>query len=1488
MSSSIDSKIATLKFDNTQFQAASAQTLSTLASLGKALSGFGAISAFSNLSKSAAQTDLTPVSTQIDGISSRFLALGTVAVTTLANITNRAVDAGLNLANALTIAPISAGLSEYETGLNSVQTILANTASAGTTIKDVNRTLNELNHYSDKTIYNFSEMARNIGTFTAAGVGLDKAAESIKGIANLAALSGSNSQQASTAMYQLSQAIAAGRVTLQDWNSVVNAGMGGSVFQRALARTAVAMGTIDESAVKLQGEMKNVVINGQSFRESISAKPGELSWLTSDVLTNTLSQFTGDLHRADLAAQGFNKAQIDAIIQQAKLAKDAATKVKTLTQLIDVAKETAQSGWAQTWRYIFGDFEEARETFTNASNTINSLINTMSDARNKILKDWKDLGGRVLLLDSISNVFNAIKRVVVSVGKAFRDVFPPLTGEKLFNFTKILEAFTSKLVISGHTMQDIRAIFRAFFNVLKIGVDIVLGVIKYVGTFIGLLSGGSGGVLDFAASIAHVINQLTKWINKGEYIQKFFAALIEAREKVLGPIISALSEVLSYFAGLAKSGVDLVFDNIRGALEKAAPYLALVQEFLAGVSQFISGKILDGLSAIKDFFSTVPRPDLQRLLGRMRDYAEQLSPYLEEAKNYLVQIGNVVRTKVLSAFAKVQAFVADIRDNISGFFSNIGNVSFSIDTSSVSSFFGGLIDGAKNLLPSIEEVKTSFSNFGDALVVVGKVIGAALIAPFALLGGLLSSTGDAASDAGSSIGSYLVTIKDFIVSAGKAAADLISKIDLQKVLEIINAVLVTGLGLTLIRVQNNLGKFLGSMAGFGTELKEVLGKKGVLGQLQKNLVSMQNNVRADSLFKIAAAVGLLAASLFLLAQLSPSQLAKGGAAISGLLVAIGLFSKKILSGGSLNVKEAAAKSTAITGLATAMAIMAVAINLLTVAVLAYGKMDQDVLKNGLFAVGSIVAAFAVLGTLLAKSGAGVGVAAALLALSVSMVILSAALLAFFQVLKLYSKLDYGALLKDISKLATVIVALGAALVVAGAGALGAPALLILAAALPLLIPSLVLLSAIGWSKILKGAGILAAALAIIGAASLIAAPGLILLGTALTLVGLGFLTFGIGVSAFAAGITLLGTVGAAAAVVLTSYISAIAAQLPAIVDLFGQAIIGMAKAIIKAAPYIEKAIGALLIALLRAIRKATPDLRKTFSALIRAGINVIRSFFGDLVDAGLTLIEKLLDGIEKHAPKIARKATNVMLAFMDAISKQYPRIIDKGFTMVVKLIDGVTRSINKHADDLGRAGGDLAFALVKGMAVGITTFARTLLDDAIDELVSHIPGPVRRLLGIASPSKVMAEIGGHVTEGLAVGISSNTALVGNASENLGNAAVISMQKSIAGISSLLDSNLDFNPRIVPVLDLSNLSREASKIGGLLNGQQVFGQTSYSLASQLSQFEQDKISAGVVRGGDIKFEFNQTNTSPKALSAVEIYRDSKSLFALAKEALISEI
>src|SRR6185369_2236665 len=293
--SSIDERIVRMKFDNSQFGTGAASTLKQLDQLKAALKLDGASQGLDQISGSLGRFSTAGAQEQVGGLSAKFTALQVAAITALSNIVNKAVNAGTQLVHSLTLEPIMSGFHEYETNLNSIQTILANTGLKGAEgLQKVNDKLNDLNHYADQTIYNFSEMARNIGTFTAAGVTLDVATNAIKGIANLAAVSGSNAEQASMAMYQLSQALAAGKVTLEDWNSVVNAGMGGKVFQDALIETARVHGVAVDQFIKDEG----------SFRLSL-----QKGWLTSGILTETLSKFTGELTADQLKSMGYNQQQ---------------------------------------------------------------------------------------------------------------------------------------------------------------------------------------------------------------------------------------------------------------------------------------------------------------------------------------------------------------------------------------------------------------------------------------------------------------------------------------------------------------------------------------------------------------------------------------------------------------------------------------------------------------------------------------------------------------------------------------------------------------------------------------------------------------------------------------------------------------------------------------------------------------------------------------------------------------------------------------------------------------------------------------------------------------------------------------------------------------------------------------------------------------------------------------------------------------------------
>ena len=202
MSTTIDSRVVEMQFDNRHFERNVQTSLSTLDKLKQSLNLTGASKGLEDISSAANKVNFSGMMTGIEQVGVKFSYLQATIQHQLNNIVDSAVSAGKRMASALTIDPVKTGFSEYETQINAVQTILANTSHAGTDINDVNKALDELNLYADKTIYNFTEMTRNIGTFTAAGLGLEESTAAIKGIANLAAVSGSTSTQASTAMYQ--------------------------------------------------------------------------------------------------------------------------------------------------------------------------------------------------------------------------------------------------------------------------------------------------------------------------------------------------------------------------------------------------------------------------------------------------------------------------------------------------------------------------------------------------------------------------------------------------------------------------------------------------------------------------------------------------------------------------------------------------------------------------------------------------------------------------------------------------------------------------------------------------------------------------------------------------------------------------------------------------------------------------------------------------------------------------------------------------------------------------------------------------------------------------------------------------------------------------------------------------------------------------------------------------------------------------------------
>lgn len=936
MSRTIDQRVVEMRFDNRQFEQGVSTSMSTLDKLKKALRLDGATKSLDNLGAAAKGVDFSPLSGAVETVQRGFSALEVIGVTALANITNSAVNAGKRIASALTIEPIKTGFQEYETQINATQTILANTQKEGATIADVNKALDELNKYADLTIYNFTEMTRNIGTFTAAGVDLKTSVSAIQGIANLAAVSGSTSQQASTAMYQLSQALASGTVKLMDWNSVVNAGMGGQVFQDALKETARLHGVVIDQMIEEEGSFRETLKNG---------------WLTADILTETLSKFTTSgvneylaehtsLSKEDIEAMrneataskdqtaafkemaatleknsDLTSDQIYGLLNMSQTAEEAATKVKTFTQLWDVLKEAAQSGWSQTWRIIVGDFEEAKSLLTEISDTLTPVINASADARNNALNDWKDLGGRAVLVDSMRNIFEGLGSAITPVKEALTDIFPPITGQQLMDATEKLRDLTEKFKMTDETANNLKSTFKGFFAILSIVKQGISAVIKGVLPFGDAIHSLGGSVLALTGNIGEWLSEMNEALKAGEGLGKVTDGISKISGfigKFIGSISTAgnVTDKLSQSVGNAAESLDNLSSKSK------------VLEFLKTIGEAI-GKIVSALASVTGRgFTKIAELISEINFDRVAEAIDTLS--FGALSVGLVKFVSYLK-KPLEELGSIKESVIGVIDAIGGRFSAMEK---SINAKSLLTIAVavGVLATSLLILASIDANK-----LGTALAGIAALFGE-LVGSFALVGKIGSVKG-----AGSLM--LISTSLLILASALKSISDLSFTQVITGITGIAGAMLL--LFTALARMPKNIAKTGGTilvtaiairvLASAMTALSKINGDQiitsftalgGALLIIAVAMRGMPNNmaVVGAGLLVVSTAIGVLAISLRLLGSTPIETICKS---LLALAIALG-----ILAIGLKAMQGTLMGSAALIVAASALAIMAPALVLM--------------------------------------------------------------------------------------------------------------------------------------------------------------------------------------------------------------------------------------------------------------------------------------------------------------------------------------------------------------------------------------------------------------------------------------------------------------------------------------------------------------------------------------------------------------------------------
>ena len=942
MSREIDQRVVELQFDNANFERNAKESISTLDKLKEKLSFKRTGEGLKELEDRVAKFTMKPLEDAVEGVRVKFTLLDNFVWNFFDRISNKILDVGKNLVSAFTIDPIKTGFQEYETQINAVQTILANTQSKGSTLDDVNEALDKLNKYADLTIYNFTEMTRNIGTFTAAGVGLQDATDAIQGIANLAAVSGSTSQQASVAMYQLSQALSAGSLKLQDWNSVVNAGMGGEVFQNALKQTAREYGIAVDSIIEKAG----------TFRESL--KDG---WITSEILTTTLKKMTvtgadeylakltgisqqhiaamheeaassADMEKGfrdlakELAATGkVTEEQAYQLLNMSTTAQDAATKVKTFSQLMDTLKEAAQSGWTQTWKLIVGDFGEAKELFTFLSDTFSGLINESSDARNAIVadamgSDWEKLT-KVLTDAGVS--MDTFKDTLIKNAKE--------SGVAIDEWIAADGSFENTLQRGWLKDSDITKAFEdlakgtsgatlALEDYQKAVTDVVMG--KY-GNGAKRVEAMTAANLDYA-EIQALVNKC--WDGQVLHLDRLDAAQLKnigmteeqintykkLAEESKDPT-SALNQMIQDMS--MPSGRTLLVDSLKNTLSGILTIVKSIKKAFNQVFKPSAGPIKKFLKIIND---------LSKKFVSIEKYADQLTRTFSGLFSVLGIIGDIISGTLSFAFTTLNDVLHVDAKSVLDFTANIGDtiVAFRQWMKDSNAIQNGLTKLKTIIVSVVDNVKEFIAGFKESDVITAGV--ARIQNAFS---SLKSGAGISLDGLGKSFASFIQNIKngdkiDFSNVSGSlstlsedvntelAQVDLsftgfvdYVKTDIPKRFKSAFSGIVgvfegfrTELGHWIYAIQQtfsglnwgvvlslfNAGFLLKMTSTITTQLGKLADKfkpvtgilnsvKGAVGQFSNLLKAEALKTKAEALLELAAAVGILALSMTLLATI---------------------------------------------------------------------------------------------------------------------------------------------------------------------------------------------------------------------------------------------------------------------------------------------------------------------------------------------------------------------------------------------------------------------------------------------------------------------------------------------------------------------------------------------------------------------------------------------------------------------------------------------
>ena len=880
MSQEIDQRVVEMRFDNAQFEKNSRDTMRTLDKLKEKLSFKGAAKGLEQVQAASENVDFSGMEKGLDTVQAKFSALDVIAFTALQRITDKVISTGEQMVKNLSVDQITSGWDKYNEKTSNVQTIMNAT---GKSIDQVNGYLNKLMWYSDETSYSFNEMTSALSQMTAAGGKIDKMIPMIMGIANATADAGKMGFAFQSTIRNLTQSYSAGHLQLQDWKSLNLMGTATKALKQELIDTAVELGVIKEGEVTIA-----------SFESSLQKK-----WANTKVMEKTFAKYASMMEAAYELTQknpGMTssealeqlKGQYGELAERAALAAQQAT---SFGQAIDSTKDAVSSKWMSVFETIFGNKEEATDTWTELANRLYNIFVPSIDALNDRMKEGLDSGWQQMR-DAFGDQADAYTTVLEKLALA-KGAVTEEAIEKEGSFAKALQKGKVNAELLTTSLSDTIKTYAELLETMDEGDPRYPYLQKDYEAFLKLNDAVADGSLD----LEQYAEGLTE-VSGREHLFNSLWNIMDAIGKVTGSIHEAFTEIFPPTSGVQihsiAEGLDVMTKKLIITDESAAnlkqtfkgifavvkvPLTAMTTLAKTGARAF--GVLVDILRPVGAVLLKVAGnmgsfvSEMQSTLLGSGTLSEKLESIAKSAKKLLdplTTLGDVLKKSIGEKLSEARKEISKWADSLpngvrEGVYTLLGILEgLGVGTLTVAGVVGGALSdlkkSANKAIGTVADLITgqskNLNGYKDVLTSLPAIVGTAVSAFAEEFKGAAGNVESAASRVYEPAKAFFKALKD--------GFDSISGTDIYRFLSLLDVGLLSYAIAQFAKAMNSLRKML------ATPLSKMLDSiSGSFNALTGALKTWQKQESTRILTGIGSALLMLAGAMFVMSRIDPER-----------------------------------------------------------------------------------------------------------------------------------------------------------------------------------------------------------------------------------------------------------------------------------------------------------------------------------------------------------------------------------------------------------------------------------------------------------------------------------------------------------------------------------------------------------------------------------------------------------------------------------------